>query len=118
MAGRVPTGTVVRGQRRPVDHQPGVGTEPDRDVPGPRAPDRCGELLLQPDQGVLLSAVRLGGQVSEGDQGPQTPGRPSGGRVQAPGTLQPAQPEAVRRAGPGFRVAREMTAFLLFFFEF
>jgi len=43
--------------------------------------------------------------VPEGDQGPETPGRPAVGRGQAPGTLRPAQPEAVRRVGPRLRVA-------------
>jgi len=108
VAGRVPQGAVVRGQRRPTHHQPRVRAEPHRDVPGPRAQDRRRQLLLQPDQGVLLSAVRACGQVPEGDQRPEAPGRPAVGRGQAPGTLRPAQPEAVRRIGPRLRVAGEV----------
>lgn len=105
MVRRVPQGPAVRGKRRPADHRPRDGAEPHRDVPGPGAPNRSRELLLQPDQGVLLSSVRFGGQVPEGDQGQETPGRPSRRGVQAPGTLQSSQPEAVRRSGTRLRMA-------------
>lgn len=108
MAGRVPARPAVRRERRPADHGPGVGAAPDRNVPGAGAPDQRRQLLLQPHQGVLLSAVRRRRQVPEGDQGPEAPGRPARRCLPAPRALWPAQPEAVRRARPGLRVAREV----------
>lgn len=111
VAGRVPARPAVRGQRRPAHYQPRVRAEAHRDVPGAGAPDRRGQLLLQPDQGILLPALRLGGQVPEGDQGPQAPGRPSVRGLQAARALRSPQPEAVRRAGPGLWVAGEVTDF-------